>query len=381
MYLNEVSGGFVIPPGQEALLSRMLGRPLPGGLELASARVERSVVLASFRGAGAGLEVRLERAELGGVGPTAGRVRVVVEAGEPSEAQLDALVEAIAAHEAALEWVPATDDLGGPGAGLVRDAERWAVVAGVKPALRRTVGRDEADAVMRRLERDGLRCARLGRATWLEGGGRDIVYAAREAITAVELRELEAALLSEIDARIDPARNAALNRELGARLGYPGCCVDAFCDRLRRLGDGAVGSPRYEAARDAWVARPSARLNDQLRAEGLSLVSFEPCRYDCEAARGVADRVAGALADVHAPSLAAIDELLRRDVVVEPGGAVAWARVSEGRVRDVEPWGGGAAPRVAGCAVTGAGRVADGRSPAPLLLSFGSDPGVAARLS
>ena len=78
-------------------------------------------------------------------------------------------------------------------------------------------------------------------------------------------------------------------RELGALLGYPECCVDAFASLERRwpnrvpLSAAAQRSQRYEP-----------RLNSAA-LDRFAWIAWFPCSFDCEPSREIADAAAAAL--------------------------------------------------------------------------------------
>lgn len=205
------------------------------------------------------------------------------------------------------------------------DAEWAALALGIKPAIRRTAKPDEADAAAAQLTARGAKVVRA--RTLARLGGRDVavLYAARAVADAEALRDAEEPVLPGVS-RSDSG--AAQHREVGRRLGFPACCVDAFCARIERgvdtLPDGTRGlSEDYVALRDAWVARPDARVNNLLMTSRWQLVSHYPCRYDCVWSRRYADAVLVAYTQRDPRGASLLVELLARTVAVAPDGARA----------------------------------------------------------
>lgn len=208
-------------------------------------------------------------------------------------------------------------------------AEELALRAGLKPLVRQLLPPSEVAVARARWERLGLAVveappslAPAGRGT-ADRGDRRVVYAARDVAVAREAAAVEARSRHDI--------------ALGALLGYPRCCVEAFLE---------VPPPRRnpQSIQRAWrrtVASgqpPAPRLN-VLDLSVFHYLSWFPCSFDCEASRAYADRVAALIGDrvfvarVDA-ALAAHRLLLLEDVQVSlagpiDGGAVrierAWA--------------------------------------------------------
>ena len=176
--------------------------------------------------------------------------------------------------------------------------EWLALVAGVKPALRlwRPAARARAEAAA---------AARRGFAVELIAlGERALVYVARTPAAARALRDAEAAALpgQPAGAPFDPAPH----RALGALLGFPPCCVEAFVARIARGADVAADGGRAD---EAWIAateaaarstRLDARCNVFERDRRPGWLSHEPCAFDCAASVAYADRVIAA-ARAHDP--------------------------------------------------------------------------------
>jgi hypothetical protein len=99
-------------------------------------------------------------------------------------------------------------------------------------------------------------------------------------------------------------------RELGALLGYPACCVDAFASLERRwpnrvpLSAAAERSQRFEP-----------RLNNAA-LDRFAWIAWFPCSFDCEASSRIADAAAIALSARDSALVEQIDHVLALPRVV-----------------------------------------------------------------
>jgi hypothetical protein len=267
----------------------------------------------------------------------------------------------------------------------VVDTEMLALLEGLKPALRITAPPGEAERVTRRFRARGLAVLSASSAVPIDGRVSAILYVARATREAAALRDAEARVLPG-HLRGEYAAPEA-HRELGRRLGFPRCCVDAFCDRVERGVDRLAGGPRglaedYVAAREAWVERPDPRINNLLFSARLKLVSFYPCRYDCAVALRFAAAVHDALQRRAPEAAERLLGALSRHVVIAPsngravvtldeGGAIARAeppRSPDGRV--VAPEDQALADSLCGAVVKG-GEVEGSGAPSAWFLAFG----------
>jgi hypothetical protein len=165
-----------------------------------------------------------------------------------------------------------------------------------------------------------------------------VLVAARSDEDAERVASLDAA----IRARVRPTRLLELHRELGALLGYPACCVDAFVDDLAARSDERQSQPDHLGLLRAAAGRSARldwRLNPGLVDRDASLVSHVPCRFDCPASLALAERVLTELRS-RAPERAARMEARLRSVVVlaEDGSAL----VTRGALDDDAGAGAGA---------------------------------------
>jgi hypothetical protein len=159
--------------------------------------------------------------------------------------------------------------------------ELWAFRAGVKPVVFLTVPPEDVERTLSffgdaHCERRHRRVRVEAQDRWTdqreEGEPRVELYIARDAGLARQAAHLQA--------EVDPTRAA---RELGALVGYPACCVDAFA----RQDDRANNSHnRYHS--QARTLAPDASTQApwpwELNNLHTMIVPFYPCSYRCERA-------------------------------------------------------------------------------------------------
>lgn len=215
------------------------------------------------------------------------------------------------------------------------DVEWLAFSAGLKPAVRRTVDPARAEEVSARFTREGAAVLRADRHAVLGGREQVVLYIARSRDLAAALRDAESSVLPGHA----PAGDVlAAHRAVGSSLGFPACCVDAFCVRLARgvdrLADGGPGgyAEDYVASRGLWVASPDARVNPLLMRAGAQLVSFYPCRFDCVRAVALAEAVRAVVAARDAGVARGLMATLSRAVVIAGDGARAQVVVEAGAI-------------------------------------------------
>src|SRR5262245_34658572 len=122
------------------------------------------------------------------------------------------------------------------------DVEYHAFRAGLKPAIRLSADPGHAGPMAARYAALGCAVA-IADATFSSDHypfdrPLQVLYAARTPAEAEALRDAEAPLRGSVVTSLAVGTRAV--REVGLRLGYPPCCVDACCARYGR---------RYEAAR------------------------------------------------------------------------------------------------------------------------------------
>jgi hypothetical protein len=215
------------------------------------------------------------------------------------------------------------------------DVEWIALRAGLKPALRLSARHGEAAGMAARFRAAGL-CV-VEAPGWIQSLRRDgaLLYVAPRRDVAEALRDAEAPTLrGEGVCPRDVSIQCA--SRVGELLGYPACCVAAFCARMARgvgrCGDGRTATELYVAALEAWRELPHPWLNNLRRPEHLGLVSFEPCAYDCAAALEWACRCRQALRAVDAPATEQLERALAVPVAVAASGARALVELRHGRV-------------------------------------------------
>ncbi len=198
------------------------------------------------------------------------------------------------------------------------DAEWLAFRSGLKPALRITIAADRAPALLERLAGLGGAIVRAHDVP-VDGRRVDVLYVARSAPDAVALQRAEARALNG---------QRSAHRDLGIQLGFPPCCVEAFCRRIERgvdvLANGVRGNAEdYVAARDAWVERANPLLNCLLFRWHQRVISFYPCRFDCEPASAYARALLEVLDDADRRSCRDLVGMLARPIVIDASGARA----------------------------------------------------------
>ncbi|MBL8620523.1 MAG: hypothetical protein JNK64_04440 [Myxococcales bacterium] len=177
---------------------------------------------------------------------------------------------------------------GAPGAAALWpfDGELAALQLGRRALLKRECFSDAAAAADRAwLAAAGLVVTAVGEVA---ADGRRVLLAARGAI--------DPALIAA-ERAIQRDRDDAAARALGAALGYPACCVDAF------VAAAGHDDRALLAALPSPAAAPASALTQWL-TQPLALVSHVPCGLGCAATRDLAAAVLAAL-DAATPGFAA----------------------------------------------------------------------------
>lgn len=204
------------------------------------------------------------------------------------------------------------------------DADWTAFQIGLKPTLRMKMEPARAERMQTQLREQGI--AAVTSHSPLRFGTQapqTVVYVARSVAQAEALRAAEARTLAGIE-------HVEAHRQVGALLGYPACCVEAFVERLAHEVPHAHED--WAAARAALAAtrtNPSYKLNTLLWPARTLLVSFYPCRYDCDRALGYATRLLVALARRAPAETAQLALALAVRVIIAPDGARAILRGDE----------------------------------------------------
>jgi len=272
------------------------------------------------------------------------------------------------------------------------DVEYHAFRAGLKPAIRLSAEPGRSAPMAERYA--SLGCAVIAAEAELlnDGGGPDrhveILYVARSAADAEALRDAEAPIRGQ---RVPVDVGLRAVREVGLRLGYPTCCVDACCARYERRvrARGLRAAQAWYAARDAWCAAPRWQIDDLMFAARASIISFEPCTYACDAATRLADDILAVITRVDAAARADLERRLRRDVAIDARGGRAIVTLDRGAgtvITAAEPLRGAEgqpldaaneqlAPTLAGKVVAADGAVAGTGEHPVLVVAFGGPQG------
>lgn len=231
-------------------------------------------------------------------------------------ARYRAVLTALAAEERTLvTWMrdaitPASSPAPGPAPADLRGPEWIAFEAGLKSAIRVVVaGPEEIADLAASVRSRGWGFYAPSEPVRFSSYTQRIAYVARTDDDARALADIEA------PAGPDGARcasgDAAQNERLGVGLGYPACCTAAFARRITlgvtRCPDGSLEHEDYAAA--AWAladtTAPHWTLNNLLPdPDPPRLVTWFPCRYDCEATRRYAEALF-AIMEAVSPTLAA----------------------------------------------------------------------------
>jgi hypothetical protein len=200
--------------------------------------------------------------------------------------------------------------------------EWLALIEGHKPALRlwSAAGRAAAEAAAAR--RRGFAVEEVA----APGAGKVIVYVARTPAAARALRELEAPILPGQPIRPLAPADLDAHRGLGAALGFPACCVDAFVARVER---GVDRLANHQRAHEDFVAMSEAVARSRVLRSLLNMfaadrspgwVSHVVCRLDCDASIAYASAVRATCLRVDPEGARALDRALARDVAIGRDG-------------------------------------------------------------
>lgn len=321
---------FVLTGGQEALLNRIFGVPPQRafGLRLLSIFAGRSSVEATYIDPQGGSKLVMELSP--GHDPMArpNDVRVVPLADLPSPVAraLAHLLTARAKETSPLlRWISVEAE---PSSPIGANPELCAVLASVKPAFRTSIRPDNADNVAAALRDLGLHVLRAGQTVTFDGAAYAIVYGALDRAVAEALCDAEAKLHRGEEA-------PPLQREIGRLLGYPSCCVEAFCARFgAHQHPSSTLDDAYRSTRDAWVKAPWPRLNPLLFGERAFFVSFDPCSFNCPAALATANAIAESVRAREPEAADLLDRALATAVAIHPRGARAKVALQRGEM----PW-------------------------------------------
>ena len=166
---------------------------------------------------------------------------------------------------------------------------QWVALArGLRPMLREVVGAQHLPTVLQRARALGLAVRAVPGAAAVESGSgklrlgsgeERILFVAREAARAQDAVRLEISMRQVRD-------SSDGSRQLGVLLGYPPCCIDAWCE-VEGNPDLGVAYARSAARTQEW----DGRLN---QVPGMPhLVPWFPCRFDCPASAAFVEQLVG----------------------------------------------------------------------------------------
>jgi hypothetical protein len=267
------------------------------------------------------------------------------------------------------------------------DVEYHAFRAGLKPAIRLSAEPGRAAPMVERYTSLGCAVVTAEAELLNDAGGPDrrveVLYVARSLADAEALRAAEEPIRGR---RVPVDTGVRAVREVGLRLGYPACCVEACCERYHRrvAARGFRAAQAWYAARDAWVPAPRWQIDDLMFAARASIISFEPCTYVCDAATKLADDILAVIAKVDAQARADLERKLRRNVAIDARGGRAVVTLDRGTetvITAAEPLRGAEgqvldaineqlAPTLAGKVVTADGSVAGTGDHPVLVVAF-----------
>lgn len=191
-----------------------------------------------------------------------------------------------------MSGTPGGDERAAP---LFEPSVEWiSVTLGIKPACRLVVAESEVETIQAAARAASLHCEDIRAASFISrfstatnAGKATLLYVARTVESAVAARDAERAMIDSD--RSFWRRRAPHIRKLGAALGYPTCCVEAFMP-VRHQPNATI---RFRAL--AQTDDPISFLLNDFVEDRRSLVSHFVCRYDCAAslrnARAVFDQL------------------------------------------------------------------------------------------
>lgn|GEM_PF-5880006 len=155
---------------------------------------------------------------------------------------------------------------------------------------------------------------RLQESPWLYGAATRLYEgAAADDVTLLAAHDpavLARAVELEAAERRSGGHRAEAIRWMGAELGYPPCCVEAFAGRVRHDDAAVLGRLLVPGRWNPWPAQTNPFV------PGVSLVTHYPCRPDCEATRALARDLLAHLAAVAPEREAPTRRLLAAPLVV-----------------------------------------------------------------
>jgi len=188
------------------------------------------------------------------------------------------------------------------------EGEERALAAGLKPMIRQLLSAGDLDRTRARWEARGFVTEVAPRIYGPTHGGWDDTPDAsaidpRRARRALFVAKDRAAIAEAVAADLDKTDDG--DRALGALLGYPSCCVDAFVASGKQRKNADV----FAAALARTSGGPSPRLN-VLDMGVFHWIAWTPCSFRCEASLERANALAAIVAREHDGFARAIDAAL-----------------------------------------------------------------------
>lgn len=215
------------------------------------------------------------------------------------------------------------------------EAEEIALAAGLKPLVRQLLDQDLVEATRARFEQAGFVVA-VANVRYAGRGGKRRSFGVDDAPADAQAPVFVGRdrAVAEAAAACELERWDVQAQPMGALLGYPPCCVEAFATT-------PAPRPNRELAARALArtaGRPNPRLNTLDQAV-FHYVPYSPCSLDCAPSLAYADAVAQLVRGRHPAFAAGVDASLAAhrlmvtdDVQVSLTGAVSGEAVEVGRV-------------------------------------------------
>jgi hypothetical protein len=208
----------------------------------------------------------------------------------------------------------------------LRGPEWIAFEAGLKPAIRVVFETsDELEALAADARAEGWGFYAPPAPLRFTHYTQRVCYVARTEEEARAIADLEAP--EGPDGVRVPSNLPDDNQRLGERLGYPACCTAEFARRLThgvtRCPDDTMAHEDYAAA--AWAlagtVTPHWTLNNLLPDPAPPrLVTWFPCRYDCEASRRFAEALFSCIEALNPQMTATWRDALRQRTRIDRAG-------------------------------------------------------------
>jgi hypothetical protein len=274
------------------------------------------------------------------------------------------------------------------------DPEWLGLKAGLRPAIRLTVEPSWVEEVSQVFTKMDATVLQSEGTVVIDHRTVQILYIGRDEEVLKELRTAEWPLFDHPE-KLTVQDKIDRHRIIGRCLGFPSCCVEAFCAWSGRgvgtleAGGPIVASEPYVSAYEARVPSPNPLLNDQLEQLRLRLITFSPCSYTCEAASTFASKLFKAIEDFHGAEPAQnLLAQLSRPTAIGKDGQRAWIHCSSSAPHTIEqaealPGPEGRPPdsrdvdfaaSLKGARINPDGLIEGAENPAPLCLFFARAP-------